>query len=268
MNHRGMQYSLAEPRADRRLGRVDGRGARVRRARAGARAATRSSRACSWPRCGSNMPAVVVTGGPMLAGRADDGSAIDLNTVFEAVGQHMAGKIDDEELKAMECAACPTCGSCSGLFTANSMGCLTEGSVSACRATAPSRRRTRSGIRLAKLAGEKVMRVLRRRTCGRATSSPTPRSATPSPSTRASAARPTPCCTWRPSPRGGTRLPPRAHQRDRRDDAAPVRTWRRPASITWRISTAPAASRRSCRELVEAGLMDGSARTVTGLDPR
>ena len=107
-----------------------------------------------------NLPAVVVTGGPMLAGRADDGSAIDLNTAFEAVGQHMAGKIDDDELKAIECAVCPTCGSCSGLFTANSMGCLTEvlglGLPGTGTIPAPFSER----LRLAKRAGETVMRVL------------------------------------------------------------------------------------------------------------
>ena len=107
-----------------------------------------------------DLPAVVVGGGPMLAGRADDGSAIDLNTAFEAVGQHMAGKIDDEELKAIECAVCPTCGSCSGLFTANSMGCLTEvlGLGLPGNGTIPAPFSER--LRLAKRAGETVMRVL------------------------------------------------------------------------------------------------------------
>jgi dihydroxy-acid dehydratase len=107
-----------------------------------------------------DLPTVVVTGGPMLAGRADDGSAIDLNTAFEAVGQHMAGKIDDDDLKAIECAVCPTCGSCSGMFTANSMGCLTEvlGLGLPGNGTIPAPYSER--LRLAKGAGEAVMRVL------------------------------------------------------------------------------------------------------------
>jgi dihydroxy-acid dehydratase len=72
-----------------------------------------------------DLPAVMVSGGPMLAGRLE-GRDIDLGSVFEAVGRHQAGALDDEGLRAVECAACPTCGSCSGLFTANSMNCLAE----------------------------------------------------------------------------------------------------------------------------------------------
>ena len=72
-----------------------------------------------------NAPAVMVGGGPMLAGHLD-GRTIDLNSVFEAVGQVQAGTLDEEGLKAIECGACPTCGSCSGMFTANSMNCLAE----------------------------------------------------------------------------------------------------------------------------------------------
>ena len=61
----------------------------------------------------------------MLAGRLE-GRTIDLNSVFEAVGQVQAGTLDEAGLKAIECGACPTCGSCSGMFTANSMNCLAE----------------------------------------------------------------------------------------------------------------------------------------------
>lgn len=73
-----------------------------------------------------NIPAIVVSGGPMLAGKDSYGNPIDLTNVFEAVGAHKAGKMNDEELMDIESNACPSCGSCSGMFTANSMNCLTE----------------------------------------------------------------------------------------------------------------------------------------------
>lgn len=72
-----------------------------------------------------NLPCVVVSGGPMLAGRTE-GQSISLTTMFEAVGQVNVGKISAEDLEQLEQTACPTCGSCSGMFTANSMNCLTE----------------------------------------------------------------------------------------------------------------------------------------------
>ncbi|MCC2671188.1 MAG: ilvD, partial [Armatimonadetes bacterium] len=73
-----------------------------------------------------NIPAVFVSGGPMKAGKSKTGQAIDLATVFEAVGQISANKITLEQLTDIEQNACPTCGSCSGMFTANSMNCLCE----------------------------------------------------------------------------------------------------------------------------------------------
>ncbi len=74
-----------------------------------------------------NIPAVFVSGGPMAAGvDPATGKAIDLATVFEGVGAHAAGKMSDAQLKSLENHACPTCGSCSGMFTANSMNCLCE----------------------------------------------------------------------------------------------------------------------------------------------
>src|SRR5579862_9465149 len=74
-----------------------------------------------------NIPAVFVSGGPMAAGKNPlTGQASDLATVFEAVGAHSAGKITLGQLTAIEESACPTCGSCSGMFTANSMNCLCE----------------------------------------------------------------------------------------------------------------------------------------------
>ncbi|NLN17802.1 MAG: dihydroxy-acid dehydratase [Firmicutes bacterium] len=72
-----------------------------------------------------NIPTVFVSGGPMKAGQLD-GQAIDLISVFEGVGAYQAGKIDEAELKRLEDAGCPGCGSCSGMFTANSMNCLCE----------------------------------------------------------------------------------------------------------------------------------------------
>ncbi len=72
-----------------------------------------------------NIPSIFVSGGPMLAGHVH-GKKTSLSTMFEQVGAYNAGKIDGEELKNYECNACPTCGSCSGMFTANSLNCLTE----------------------------------------------------------------------------------------------------------------------------------------------
>lgn len=73
-----------------------------------------------------NIPAIYVSGGPMAAGKLADGKAIDLATVFEGVGAYSAGKIDEAALLELERKGCPTCGSCSGMFTANSMNCLAE----------------------------------------------------------------------------------------------------------------------------------------------
>ena len=101
----------------------------------------------------------MVGGGPMLAGRLD-GRTIDLNSVFEAVGRVQAGTLDEAGLKAIECGACPTCGSCSGLFTANSMNCLAEviGMALPGNGTIPAPYSER--LRFAKESGEQVMKVL------------------------------------------------------------------------------------------------------------
>jgi len=108
-----------------------------------------------------DVPAIMVGGGPMLAGY-QDGKALDLNSVFEAVGQYQAGAIDDAGLKAVECNACPTCGSCSGMFTANSMNCLAEvfGLALPGNGTIPAVYSER--LRFAKDTGEQVMKVLER----------------------------------------------------------------------------------------------------------
>jgi dihydroxy-acid dehydratase len=110
-----------------------------------------------------NIPTVVVSGGAMLAGHLPGKKeAIDLNSVFEAVGAHAAGTLSDNELLACENAACPTCGSCSGMFTANSMNCLTEalGMGLPGNGTIPAVYAERD--RLAKEAGYAVMELYRK----------------------------------------------------------------------------------------------------------
>ncbi|MBP1993095.1 dihydroxy-acid dehydratase [Paenibacillus eucommiae] len=74
-----------------------------------------------------NIPTIMVSGGPMKAGKDKNGKSISLSSVFEGVGAFQAGKIDEADLDELEQYGCPTCGSCSGMFTANSMNCLAEG---------------------------------------------------------------------------------------------------------------------------------------------
>ena len=107
-----------------------------------------------------NIPALVVSGGPMMAGRHDN-QDVDIKTVFEAVGQYQAGRLGDEELHELEVAACPGCGSCAGLFTANSMNCLSEvlGMALPGNGTIPAVAAAR--IRLAKRAGMQIMHLIR-----------------------------------------------------------------------------------------------------------
>lgn len=106
-----------------------------------------------------NIPSIFISGGPMLAGR-HKGKAISLATMFEAAGSVNAGKMSEEELLQMEDEACPTCGSCSGMFTANSMNCLTEaiGMALPGNGTVPAVFSER--IRLAKHAGMRIMDLL------------------------------------------------------------------------------------------------------------
>jgi dihydroxy-acid dehydratase len=73
-----------------------------------------------------NIPTIFISGGPMAAGRTPSGQTVDLISVFQGVGAYQAGKLTDAQLKELEDFSCPTCGSCSGLFTANSMNCLCE----------------------------------------------------------------------------------------------------------------------------------------------
>lgn len=106
-----------------------------------------------------NLPAIFVSGGPMLAGKMAD-EFISLSTAFEAVGAAGAGKITEAELAAYEENACPSCGSCSGMFTANSMNCLTEalGMGLPGNGTIPAVYSAR--VRLAKEAGMRIMELL------------------------------------------------------------------------------------------------------------
>ena len=106
-----------------------------------------------------NVPTVFVSGGPMLAGHVN-GQKTSLSSMFEAVGANAAGKMSDEEVDNYVCNACPTCGSCSGMYTANSMNCLTEaiGMGLQGNGTIPAVYSQR--IKLAKHAGMKVMELL------------------------------------------------------------------------------------------------------------
>ena len=108
-----------------------------------------------------NIPTVFVSGGPMLAGRLN-GKKTSLSSMFEAVGAYTAGKITEEELALCEEKTCPTCGSCSGMYTANSMNCLTEvlGMGLAGNGTIPAVYSAR--IKLAKHAGMQVMELVRK----------------------------------------------------------------------------------------------------------
>ena len=108
-----------------------------------------------------NIPAIIISGGPMLAGRKN-GKKTDVITVFEAVGKVRAGKMNEEELKDLEDVACPGCGSCAGMFTANTMNCLTEalGMGLPGNGTIPAVDARR--VRLAKKAGIKLMELVKK----------------------------------------------------------------------------------------------------------
>ena len=112
-----------------------------------------------------NLPTIFVSGGPMLAGRhpLHTDRKVDLITVFEAVGAVRAGKMDEKELGLIENAACPTCGSCAGMFTANSMNCLTEaiGLGLPGNGTIPAVMAER--LRLAKQAGMQIIKLLEKK---------------------------------------------------------------------------------------------------------
>lgn len=106
-----------------------------------------------------NIPTVFVSGGPMLAGHVK-GCKTSLSSMFEAVGAYTAGKITEEELDEYENKACPTCGSCSGMYTANSMNCLTEAIGMGLKGNGTIPAVYSDRIKLAKHAGMKVMELL------------------------------------------------------------------------------------------------------------
>lgn len=108
-----------------------------------------------------NIPTVFVSGGPMLAGRVN-GAKTSLSSMFEAVGEYGAGKITEEKLREYECKTCPTCGSCSGMYTANSMNCLTEALGMGLRGNGTIPAVYSARIELAKHAGTAVMDVLKK----------------------------------------------------------------------------------------------------------
>ena len=115
-----------------------------------------------------NVPTVFVSGGPMLPGHqrgCTSGPTTDLNSLFDGVGQVQAGTMSEDDLKYLENSACPTCGSCSGMFTANSMNCLCEalGIALPGNGTVPAVYSER--LRLAKHAGMKVMELLEKNIC-------------------------------------------------------------------------------------------------------
>jgi dihydroxy-acid dehydratase len=115
-----------------------------------------------------NIPTIFVSGGPMQAGVTPAGQVVDLNSVFEGVGAYRAGKITDAQLKELEEFGCPTCGSCAGMFTANSMNCLCEalgmalpgnGTILAMDPAAPSRLNP-PRLELARQAGRQIMKLV------------------------------------------------------------------------------------------------------------
>ena len=110
--------------------------------------------------CRLNLPSIFVSGGPMLPGKHKD-TRFGLSEMFEAVGSYASGKIDLDELTDMEKSACPSCGSCSGMYTANSMNCLTEaiGLALPGNGSIPAVMSARTA--LAKQAGERIMELLK-----------------------------------------------------------------------------------------------------------
>jgi dihydroxy-acid dehydratase len=108
-----------------------------------------------------NIPAIIISGGPMLAGRFQ-GREVDLISVFEGVGAVKAGRMQEQELRALAECACPGCGSCAGMFTANSMNCLSEALGLALPGNGTIPAVTAARVRLAKEAGVKIMELVQR----------------------------------------------------------------------------------------------------------
>ena len=114
-----------------------------------------------------NIPAIFCAGGPMLAGHLKDGRRTCLSHMFEAVGAYHAGKLDEAGVDDYTENACPSCGSCSGMYTANSMNCLTEAIGMSLRGNGTIPAPYSARIRLAKLTGMKIMELVKRNICPR-----------------------------------------------------------------------------------------------------
>ncbi len=109
-----------------------------------------------------NVPTIFCSGGPMLAGRLTDGRRTCLSHMFEAVGGYYAGKLDEADVEEYEECACPTCGSCSGMYTANSMNCLTEAIGMGLKGNGTIPAVWSARLRLAKHAGMQIMELVKR----------------------------------------------------------------------------------------------------------
>ena len=109
-----------------------------------------------------NIPTIFCSGGPMLAGHLTDGRRTCLSHMFEAVGSYYAGKLDEAGVEEYERNACPTCGSCSGMYTANSMNCLTEAIGMALKGNGTIPAVYSARLRLAKHTGMQIMELVKR----------------------------------------------------------------------------------------------------------
>ena len=146
-----------------------------------------------------NVPSVFMYGGSILPGRFK-GKDVTIGDVFEGVGAHNVGNLSDEELHELECAACPSAGSCGGLFTANTMACVSEAIGLALPGSAGAPAPYDSRDAYAEASGAAGHGAASGATFGRATSSPGRRSRTPRRSSPRPAARPMAGCTCRRSP--------------------------------------------------------------------
>ncbi len=108
-----------------------------------------------------NVPSIVVTGGPMLAGRFN-GEKVGLAAISEAVGKFVTGEISEEELKKLEDVACPSCGSCSGMYTANTMACLTEALGMSLPGCGTALAVSALKLRIARESGERILDLLKK----------------------------------------------------------------------------------------------------------
>ncbi|MDG6222140.1 MAG: dihydroxy-acid dehydratase [Candidatus Bathyarchaeota archaeon] len=107
-----------------------------------------------------NIPAIMVTGGPMLSGTYK-GKKVGTDSMFEAIGKVAAGKMDETELKCLEDVACPTCGSCNGMFTANTMACVTEALGMSLTGSATPVAVSAQRMRIAKETGERIVSMIK-----------------------------------------------------------------------------------------------------------